>query len=60
VLIALMSFRVIKPTLTIALAFAGLLLVIDCAAYLVVAKLFDRERLVTGTRSHTTTTRSGH
>ncbi|MEZ0089118.1 ABC transporter permease subunit [Streptacidiphilus sp. EB129] len=49
-LIALMSFQVVKPTLTIALAFAGALLVIDCAAYRVVARLFDRERLITGTK----------
>jgi len=52
-LIALMSFQVVRPTLTVALLFAGLLLVVDCAAYLVVAKLFDRERLVTGSRSGT-------
>lgn len=49
-LIALMSFQVIKPTLTIALSLAGVLLVIDCAAYLAVSRLFDRERLVTGTK----------
>ncbi|MEY9964822.1 ABC-type Na+ efflux pump permease subunit [Streptacidiphilus sp. MAP12-16] len=51
--IALMSFNVIKPTLTTALAFAGVLLVIDFAAYRVVAKLFDRERLITGTKPST-------
>ncbi|MDH6117934.1 ABC transporter permease subunit [Kitasatospora sp. GAS204B] len=51
--IALMSFNVIKPTLATALAFGGLLLVIDFAAYLVVAKLFDRERLITGTKPST-------
>ncbi len=50
-LIALMSFQVVKPTLTLALSFAGLLLVIDTAAYRAVAKLFDRERLVTGSKS---------
>jgi ABC-type transport system involved in multi-copper enzyme maturation permease subunit len=50
VLTALMSFQVISPTLAIVAALAGALLVIDCAAYLVVAKLFDRERLVAGTR----------
>ena len=50
VLIALMSFQVIKPTLTIALALAGVLLVIDCGGYLLVSRLFDRERLVTGTK----------
>ena len=57
--IALMSFRVIEPTLAVALSFAGLLLVIDCAAYLAVARLFDRERLVTGTRPSTTAPGSG-
>ncbi|MEZ0070209.1 ABC-type Na+ efflux pump permease subunit [Streptacidiphilus sp. MAP12-20] len=49
--IALMSFGVIKPTLTTALAFAGCLLVIDFAAYRFVAKLFDRERMITGTKT---------
>jgi len=50
VLIALMSFQVIKPTLAIALALAGVLLVIDSIAYLLVSRLFDRERLITGTK----------
>lgn len=59
-LIALMSFQVIKPTLTIALSFAALLLVIDTAAYMVVAKLFDRERLVTGSKSSPPATASAH
>jgi ABC-type transport system involved in multi-copper enzyme maturation permease subunit len=49
-LAALMSFQVINPTLTIAAALAGALLLIDCAAYLIVSTLFDRERLVTGTK----------
>jgi ABC-type transport system involved in multi-copper enzyme maturation permease subunit len=49
-LVALMSLQVISPTLTIAASLAGALLVIDCAAYLAVSKLFDRERLVTGTK----------
>jgi ABC-2 type transport system permease protein len=48
--IALMSFQVIKPTLTAALLFAGVLLVVDGAAYRLVSRLFDRERLVTGTK----------
>ncbi len=51
--IALMSFDVIKPTLTTALAFAGALLVVDFAAYLAVARLFDRERLITGAKTIT-------
>jgi hypothetical protein len=49
-LTALMSFQVIQPTFTIAASLAGALLVIDGGAYLLVARLFDRERLVTGTR----------
>src|ERR1017187_5632410 len=45
-LAALMSFQVISPTFGLA---AGLLAV-DCAACLVVVRLFDRERLITGAR----------
>jgi ABC-2 type transport system permease protein len=50
-LAALMSFQVIRPTFTLVAVLAGALLAIDCAACLVVARLFDRERLVTG-RQH--------
>jgi hypothetical protein len=50
-LAALMSFQVIRPTFALVAVLAGALLVIDCAACLVVAQLFDRERLVTG-RQH--------
>jgi ABC-2 type transport system permease protein len=50
VLAALMSFQVITPTFTLAATLAGGLLAVDCAACLVVARLFDRERLVTGSR----------
>ncbi len=50
-LAALMSFQVISPTFGLVAALAGGLLAIDCAACLVVARLFDRERLVTG-RQH--------
>jgi len=46
----LMSFQVINSTLILAASLAGALLVIDCAAYLLVSKLFDRERLVAGTK----------
>ena len=49
-LAALMSFQVISPTFGLAAALAGGLLAIDCAACLVVARLFDRERLITGIR----------
>jgi ABC-type transport system involved in multi-copper enzyme maturation permease subunit len=50
-LAALMSFQVITPTFGLAAALAGGLLVIDCVACLAVARLFDRERLVTGARA---------
>jgi ABC-2 type transport system permease protein len=49
-LAALMSFQVIGPTFGLAAALAGGLLAADCAACLVVARLFDRERLITGAR----------
>jgi ABC-2 type transport system permease protein len=49
-LIALMSLQVISSTLILAVSIAGALLAIDCAAYLVVSKLFDTERLITGTK----------
>ena len=49
-LTALMSLQVIDSTFVLAASLAGALLVIDCAAYLLVSKLFDRERLVTGTK----------
>jgi len=45
-----MSFQVITPSFGLAAALAGGLLVIDCAACFVVARLFDRERLITGAR----------
>ena len=49
-LAALMSFQVISPTFGLAAALAGGLLAVDCAACLVVVRLFDRERLITGAR----------
>jgi hypothetical protein len=41
---------VISPTFGLAAALAGGLLVVDSVACLVVARLFDRERLITGAR----------
>ena len=49
-LVALMSFRIVTPSLWLAVVLALALLAIDCGACLVVARLFDRERLITGTR----------
>jgi hypothetical protein len=45
-----MSFRIVTPSRWLAVVLALALLAIDCGACLVVARLFDRERLVTGTR----------
>jgi ABC-2 type transport system permease protein len=47
---ALMSFQVISPGFGLAAALAGGLLAVDCAACLLVVRLFDRERLITGAR----------
>jgi ABC-type transport system involved in multi-copper enzyme maturation permease subunit len=48
---ALMGFGVISPTLALAVALGAVLLVIDVAAWKVVSAMFDRERLITGTRA---------
>lgn len=50
VIVALMSFNVIAPSLGLALGLAAALLVIDGLAWRVVATMFNRERLVTGGR----------
>ena len=47
---ALFSFQVISPTFAVAAAFAGGLLVVDGLACFAVARVFDRERLITGTK----------
>jgi ABC-type transport system involved in multi-copper enzyme maturation permease subunit len=49
-IVALTSFNVIASSLGLALGLAGALLVIDGLAWRVVAAMFDRERLLTGTR----------
>lgn len=48
---ALLSFEVLTPTFALAAVLAGGLLAADCAACLVVVRLFDRERLVTGRKN---------
>ena len=45
---SLLTFQVIKPTVPLALALALALLVVDVLAWRVVARLFDPERLITG------------
>jgi ABC-type transport system involved in multi-copper enzyme maturation permease subunit len=48
---ALMGFGVISPTLTLALALGAALLLFDLAAGKLVSAMFDRERLITGTKA---------
>ena len=50
-IVALMNFNVIAASLGLALGLAGALLLLDLMAWRLVAAMFDRERLVTGTRS---------
>lgn len=50
-IVALVSLNVISASLGLALGLAATLLVIDGLAWRVVAVMFDRERLVTGTRN---------
>jgi ABC-2 type transport system permease protein len=49
-IVALMGFNVITPTLPLALGLAAALLIIDLLGWRAVAAMFDRERLITGTR----------
>ena len=52
---ALMGFGVINPSLTLAVILAAALLAVDLAGWRLVATLFDRERLITGTAKRRTT-----
>jgi ABC-2 type transport system permease protein len=49
--VVLLAVGTIRPTFTIALAFAAALLAIDGLALRVVSRMFDRERLVTGAKA---------
>jgi ABC-2 type transport system permease protein len=51
IIVALMSFNVISPSLPLALGLGAVLLVLDGLGWRAVAAMFDRERLVTGGRS---------
>jgi hypothetical protein len=46
----LIAFNVIQPTLGLALALGGALIVVDRLGWLIVSTMFDRERLITNTR----------
>jgi ABC-2 type transport system permease protein len=48
---ALITFRVITPSVRLAVGLAIVLLLIDIRAWRFVSKLFDRERLITGMRA---------
>jgi ABC-type Na+ efflux pump permease subunit len=50
-LFVLLAAGVIHPTFPVAILFAAALLVIDARALRVVARMFDRERLVTGAKA---------
>ena len=45
-----MQFKVITPSTGLALALAVALLIVDTLGWRAVAAIFDRERLITGTR----------
>jgi ABC-type Na+ efflux pump permease subunit len=47
-IIALMQFKVIAPSTSLAVALAAALLIVDALAWRAVAAMFDCERLVTG------------
>jgi ABC-2 type transport system permease protein len=49
--VALVSFNVFTPSVTLAVVFALLLLAADVILFRFVAALFDRERLITGARA---------
>jgi len=46
-LVALFTFRVVSPTVRVAVFGALLLVVLDVGAWRIVSRLFDRERLLT-------------
>jgi ABC-2 type transport system permease protein len=50
---SLISFQLIKPSVPIAIGLALALVAADLAAWRVVSRLFNRERLVTGQRADT-------
>ena len=50
-IVALMGFNVIKPSIGLALGLGAALLALDALGWRAVAAMFDRERLITGTRA---------
>jgi ABC-type transport system involved in multi-copper enzyme maturation permease subunit len=58
--VALVSFNVFTPSVTLATVFALVLLVADIILFRIVSALFDRERLITGARNQRPSSGSGH
>ena len=52
--VALVSFNVFTPSVTLAVVFALVLLAADVTLFRIVSALFDRERLITGARAQRT------
>jgi len=50
-IVALMNFNVITPSTGLTLGLAAALLAVDALGWRAVAAVFDRERLITGTRT---------
>ena len=59
VLPLLMSLRIFKPSATVAISIAVVLAIIDVGAWRIVSKMFDRERLITGTSAVTMRAEAG-
>ncbi|HEY8675320.1 MAG TPA: ABC transporter permease subunit [Candidatus Dormibacteraeota bacterium] len=58
--VALVSFNVFTPSVTLAAVFALVLLVADVILFRLVSALFDRERLITGARAQRQSSGSVH
>lgn len=58
--VALVSFNVFTPSVTLAVVFALVLLVADVILFRIVSALFDRERLITGARNQRPSSGSGY
>src|SRR5665213_1430231 len=58
--VALVSFNVFTPSITLAVVFALVLLVADVILFRLVSALFDRERLITGARAERQSSGGGH
>ena len=50
-IVALISFDVFTPSVTLAVVFALVLLTADVALWRILSAMFDRERLITGAKA---------